>query len=152
MLASCEIIRTQHQHPFEISISNDYSQIRPVCRYIVSLISRRPEGIRSWELHHKNRRFALFLNIWVRRPKSLILNGSWRGRVRLIEIEGAFGAFSGLNFGVGGWDFVRIEIFDCSIDPYGRWELIHLKLLIFEPNKGQHFQKILARVVWDPRL
>ena len=30
---------------------------------------------RGDELHHENRREALFLAIWVRRPKSLILNG-----------------------------------------------------------------------------
>ena len=140
-----------HHVLFKI-ISNGSSQIRPVGRNIVWLISRRPEGVRSWELHHKNRRVALSPNIWVRRPNSLILNGSWRGRVRLTEIERVFGAFLGRNLGVGGWDFVRIEILTCSIDPYGCWELNPSKLLIFEPNKGENFDKILARAVWDPRL
>ena len=113
---------------------------------------RRPGGVRSWELHHKNRRVALSLNIWVGRPNSLILNGSWRGRVRLTKIERVFGTLSARNLGVGDWDFVRIEILTCSIDPYGCWELNPSKLFIFEPNKGQLFHKILARIVWDPRL
>ena len=46
----------------------------------VSFIARRPEGVRSWELHHENRREVLFLEIYVRRLKSIILNGLWRGR------------------------------------------------------------------------
>ena len=54
-------------------ISNDFCQIRPVGRNIVWLISRRPEGARGWELHHKNRRIALSPSICVRRSKSLIL-------------------------------------------------------------------------------
>ncbi len=67
--------------------------------------------------------------------------------MRSAEIEGVFWAFMGRNFGVGGRDFVRIEILTCSIDPYRRWEVIPSKSLIFGPNKGQHFRKILARVV-----
>ena len=35
-------------------------------------------GIRSWELHHEHRRDALFSKNWIRRLKSLILNGTWR--------------------------------------------------------------------------
>ena len=102
---------TNHQHPFIKFISNDSSQIRPVGRNNVSLVSRRPEGVRGWDLHHKNRRIVLFPNICVRRPNSFIFKGWWRVWVMMNEIEGVFGAFSGRNFGVGGWDFVRIEIF-----------------------------------------
>ena len=40
--------------------------------------ARRNLGIRSWELHHEHRRDALFSRNWVRRLKSLILNGEWR--------------------------------------------------------------------------
>ena len=40
-----------------------FSQSRSVGRNTVSLISRRPEGFRSWELHHENRRVALFPKI-----------------------------------------------------------------------------------------
>ena len=43
---------------------------RPVARSIVCLISRRPEGVRSRELHHENRRETLLPAIWVRRLKS----------------------------------------------------------------------------------
>ena len=68
-------------------ISNDFCQMGLVGRNNVWLVSRRPERVRSWELHHKNRRIALFLNMYVRSPKYLILNGSWRDRVRLLEIE-----------------------------------------------------------------
>ena len=145
------IMEAYHHVLFKI-ISNGSSQIRPVGRNIVWLISRHPEGVRGWELHHKNRRVALSLKIRVRRPNSLILNGSWRGRVRLTEIERVFGTFLGRNLGVGGWDFVRIEILTCSIDPYGCWEPNPSKLLIFEPSKGENFDKILARAVCDPRL
>ena len=52
-------------------ISNDFCQIGLVGRKIVWLIHRRPEGVRAWDLHHKNRRTALFPNICVRRPKIL---------------------------------------------------------------------------------
>ena len=142
----------QYQHPFIKIISNDSSQIRPVGRNSVSLVCRRPEGVRSWELHHKNCRVALFLNIWVRRPKSLISNGSWMGQVRLTKIERVFCAFWGRDFGVGGWDVVRIEILTCSIDSYGSWELISSIFQFFEPRTGPIFDKFLARVVWDPRL
>ena len=124
-----------HHVLFKI-ISNDSSQIRPVGRNTVWLISRHSEGVRSWELHHKNRRVVVSPNIWVRRPNSSILNGSWRGRVRSAGIECVFWAFSDRNLGVGGWDFVRIEFLICSIDPYGCWEVNPSKLLlIFEPNK-----------------
>ena len=67
--------------------------------------------------------------------------------MRLTKIERVFGAFSGRTFGGGGGDFVRIEIFYCSIDLYGPWELILSIFQFFEPRKGQIFQKILARVV-----
>ena len=40
--------------------------------------ARRNLGIRSWELHHEHRRDALFSRNWIRRLKSLILNGKWR--------------------------------------------------------------------------
>ena len=54
-------------HPDGMLISNrkvpSFSQSRSVGRNTVSLISRRPEGLRSWELHHENRRVTLFPKI-----------------------------------------------------------------------------------------
>ena len=60
--------------------------------------SYRNLGIRSWELHHENRRDALFTKIWVRRPNSLILKGLWRGWVEVdwgrLRSRQYFGHFS----------------------------------------------------------
>ena len=67
--------------------------------------------IRRWELHHKNRLVALFTNIKVRRPNSLVLTGKCRVWCEVHGFWKVFRAFLGPNFGFGGWDFARIEIF-----------------------------------------
>ena len=41
-------------------------------------VARRNLGVRSWKLHHENRREALFHAKWVRRLKSWILKGKCR--------------------------------------------------------------------------
>ena len=56
---------------------------RSVGRNVNRPFSYRNLGIRSWELHHENRRDALFTKIWVRRLNSLILKGLWRGWVEV---------------------------------------------------------------------
>ena len=66
--------RLRYPHGMLKIISNQkwttLARSRPVARSIVWLISRRPEGVRSRELHHENRREALLPAIWVRRLKS----------------------------------------------------------------------------------
>ena len=62
-------VRPQAKYPHVLStiISNQkwttLARSRPVATSIVCLISRRREGVRSRELHHENRREALFLEI-----------------------------------------------------------------------------------------
>ena len=54
--------------------------------------------------------------------------------MRSAEIARVFGAFFGRPDGFGSSDFVRIEIFSCSIDLYGFREPMLLRLWIFWPN------------------
>ena len=46
-------------------ISTDVCQMRVVGRNAVWLIARRPDGVESWNVHHKNRSIALFLKMQV---------------------------------------------------------------------------------------
>ena len=64
------------------------------------------------------------------------------GRVRSVEVDGFLKSIWGIfgrNYELGGWDFVRIEIFQCPIWPYGLQELILLKVGRFWPRKGRFF-------------
>ena len=97
-------------------------------------------------------RIAASRSFWIYGLEVLNLERFMKGSGEVYWNRKVFWAFSGRNLWVGGWDFVRIEISTRSIDPYGCWELIPSKLLIFGPNKGQIFHKFLARAVWDPRL
>ena len=59
------------------------------------------------------------------------------GRSRSTEIAKVFGAFFGRPDGFGSSDFVRLEIFLCSIDLYGCRDPILLTSLIFSPRMGR---------------
>ena len=69
------------------------------------------------------------------------------GRVRSTEIAGVFGASFGRPDGFGSSDFVRIEIFLCSIDLYGFREPVLLKIWFLLAREGSKFDDFVAEKI-----
>ena len=124
---------------------------RLVARSIVCLISRRPE-----ELEAENYTMRIAAK---RSCPRYGLEGSYT--IFLMDYEGfgarsgevdwnrrifgkVFGAFLGRPDGFGGWDFVRIQIFQCRTCPYRFWELILSKLSNCWHWKGRIFSTLFG--------
>ena len=75
------------------------------------------------------------------------MKGLGRGRLKSIDFWKVFGACLGRPDGFGGWDFVRIETFQCRTCPYRFWELILWKLSGFWPWKGRIFSTFFVMLV-----